>query len=125
MLTKTLVKQVSLVVALVVMFMAFSSSSAYATEHGDSASVEIASSVSVEDVSIIGYKAIASSICVGLAAAAGVIAMAWAIARASDAISRQPEAEGSIRGSTMLGMVFIETAIIYALIVAILIIFVL
>ena len=39
--------------------------------------------------------------------------------------ARQPEAEGKISSSLMLGLVFIETAIIYALIVAILINFVL
>ena len=39
--------------------------------------------------------------------------------------SRQPEAEGKIRTTLMLGLVFIETAIIYALLVVILIIFVL
>lgn len=38
---------------------------------------------------------------------------------------RQPEAEGKIRTTLMLGLVFIETAIIYALLVVILIIFVL
>ena len=42
----------------------------------------------------------------------------------SEAISRQPEAEGKIRSTFMLGLVFIETAIIYALLVVILIIFV-
>ena len=42
-----------------------------------------------------------------------------------DGISRQPEAEGKIRTTLMLGLVFVETAIIYALVVAILIIFVL
>lgn len=72
-----------------------------------------------------GDKAMAAAICVGLAAAAGAIAMGWAIAKSSEGISRQPEAEGKIRTSLMLGLVFIETAIIYALIVAILIIFVL
>ena len=40
-------------------------------------------------------------------------------------IARQPEAEGKIRTTLMLGLVFIETAIIYALLVVILIIFVL
>ena len=38
---------------------------------------------------------------------------------------RQPEAAGKINSAMMLGLVFIETAIIYALIIAILIIFVL
>ena len=70
-----------------------------------------------------GNKAIAAAVCVGLAAAA--IGMGSAIAKSSEGISRQPEAAGSIRTSLMLGLVFIETAIIYALIIAILIIFVL
>lgn len=72
-----------------------------------------------------GAKAIAAAICVGLAATAGALGMAMAISKTNDGISRQPEAAGSLRTSLMLGLVFIETAIIYALIVAILIIFVL
>lgn len=72
-----------------------------------------------------GTKALAAALCVGLAAAAGAVSMGWAIAKSAEGISRQPEAEGKIRTSLMLGLVFIETAIIYALIVAILIIFVL
>ncbi len=72
-----------------------------------------------------GNKAIAAAVCVGLAAAAAAIGMGIAIAKSSEGISRQPEAAGSIRTSLMLGLVFIETAIIYALIIAILIIFVL
>ena len=72
-----------------------------------------------------GSKALAAAICVGLAAAAGAIAMGIAIAKSSEGISRQPEASDKIRTGLMLGLVFIETAIIYALIVAILIIFVL
>ena len=43
----------------------------------------------------------------------------------SEGISRQPEASSKISSGLMLGLVFIETAIIYALIVAILVIFVL
>ena len=60
-----------------------------------------------------------------LAAAAGAIGMGWAIAKSAEAISRQPEAENKIRTTLMLGLVFVETAIIYALVIAILIIFVL
>ena len=55
----------------------------------------------------------------------GALAMGIAVARSSEAIARQPEATGQIRASMMMGLVFIETVIIYALIVAILIIFVL
>ena len=72
-----------------------------------------------------GSKALAAGICVGLAAAFGAIAMGIAIAKSNEAIARQPEATSNIRSGLMLGLVFIETAIIYALIVAILVIFVL
>lgn len=72
-----------------------------------------------------GDKAKGAAIAVGLAAAAGAIGMGIAIGKSAEGIARQPEAEGKIRTTLMLGLVFIETAIIYALIVAILIIFVL
>lgn len=72
-----------------------------------------------------GSKAMASGIAVGLAAAGGAIAMGLSAGKAVEGISRQPEAEGKIRTTLMLGLVFIETAIIYALLVVILIIFVL
>lgn len=72
-----------------------------------------------------GLIALAAAIAVGIAAAAGAIGMAIAIAKSNESIARQPEAKNDIRSGMMLGLVFIETAIIYALIIAILIIFVL
>ena len=85
----------------------------------------VVTEVETEATNETGTKAMAAALCVGLAATAGAVAMGWAIAKSSEGISRQPEAEGAIRTGLMLGLVFIETAIIYALIVAILIIFVL
>lgn len=81
---------------------------------------EVASENTVRD-----YKAIAAAAIIGLAAAAGAIAMALTITKTIDGIARQPEAASNIRSVMMLGLVFIETAIIYALIVAILVVFVL
>ena len=72
-----------------------------------------------------GSKSIAAAIAIGLAASGGAIAMGVAAAKAVEGIARQPEAESKIRTTFMLGLVFIETAIIYALLVVILIIFVL
>lgn len=72
-----------------------------------------------------GSKALSAAIAVGLAAALGALAMGIAIGKSNEAIARQPEAAGQIKSELMLGLVFIETAIIYALIVAILVIFVL
>ncbi|MCI8448772.1 MAG: ATP synthase F0 subunit C [Eubacterium sp.] len=77
-----------------------------------------------EEADPIGDKAKGAAIAVGLAAAAGAVGMGIAVGKSVEGIARQPEAEGKIRTTLMLGLVFIETAIIYALIVAILIIFV-
>ena len=70
-------------------------------------------------------KAYAAAIMIAAVASAGAVAMAISIKSGSNNIARQPEAAGNIRTNVMLGLVFIETAIIYALIVAILLIFVL
>lgn len=78
-----------------------------------------------DEVSSTKAKAFAAAICIGVVAAAGAIAMGISIKSSAESVARQPEAEGSIRTLMMLGLVFVETAIIYALIVAILIIFVL
>ena len=93
-----------------------------AADTGVTAPAEETNDAGVTDV---GMKAIGAAIAVGVAAAAGAIGMGIAIAKSNESIARQPEAKADIRSSMMLGLVFIETAIIYALIVAILLIFVL
>ena len=62
---------------------------------------------------------------IGIACLGGALAMGIAVGKSSEAMARQPEATSQIRTTMMMGLVFIETVIIYALIVAILIIFVL
>ena len=73
----------------------------------------------------LGLKAIAAGIAIGIAAAGGAVGMGMATGKSTESIARQPVAEGKVRTTLMLGLVFIETAIIYALLVVILIIFVL
>lgn len=70
-------------------------------------------------------KSFGSGIAIGVAAAGGALAMGIAVGKSAESMSRQPEASGEIRSAMMLGLVFIETAIIYALLAVILIIFVL
>ncbi len=82
---------------------------------------EPAAQTESDEGSTIGLKAIAA----GIAAAGGAVGMGLATAKSTESLARQPEAEGKIRTTLMLGLVFIETAIIYALLVVILIIFVL
>ena len=62
---------------------------------------------------------------IGVVCFGGALGMAHSVAKAANNMAEQPEAAGQIRTSMMMGLVFIETVIIYALIVAILIIFVL
>lgn len=88
------------------------------------ADTEPAAQTQAEDGTI-GSKAIAAGLAVGLAATAGAVSMGLATSKSAESIARQPESEGKIRTTLMLGLVFIETAIIYALLAAILIIFVL
>ena len=71
-----------------------------------------------------GAKALAGAIAI-LVAGAAAIGMGIAIAKALEGIARQPEADKKISKTLILGLVFLETCVIYALVVAILIIFVL
>ena len=95
-----------------------------AADTADTATADTADTATVDDGST-KSKAIAAAACVGLVAATGAVSMCIAISKSADGIARQPEAAENLRGSLMLGLVFIETVVIYALIVAILIVFVL
>lgn len=115
-----------LTIITVVLMMCVLTVSAYAAPVSeDTANTEKAAAETEKDDSNLSAKAIGAAIVVGMAAAAGAIGMAMAIGKSVEGISRQPEAESAIRTNLMLGLVFIETVIIYALIVAILLIFVL
>ena len=118
-------KAFALVLCLVLALTALFTVTAFAdTEPADGAAVTQTEETSA-DSSVSSAKAIASAIAIGVAAAGGAIGMGMAITKSAEGIARQPEAEGKIRTTMMLGLVFLETAIIYALLVVILIIFVL
>jgi F-type H+-transporting ATPase subunit c len=51
------------------------------------------------------------------------IAMGWAIARAMDALARQPEAERSIMRTLFIGLAMIESLAIYVLVVVLIVLF--
>lgn len=84
-----------------------------------------AADTAAADAQLVAGKSTGAGIAIGIAAGAGAVGMGLAVAKSAEGISRQPEAESKIRTTLMLGLVFIETAIIYALLVVILIIFVL
>ncbi|MCR5149951.1 MAG: ATP synthase F0 subunit C [Clostridiales bacterium] len=121
---KTIIRLLSVLAVAVILFSL--SAPVFAVDTPEENEVVATQQESAEkDSSSTKVKALAAAILVGLAASFGAVAMGLSISKGSESIARQPEASGNIRTNVMLGLVFIETAIIYALIVAILIIFVL
>lgn len=115
-------------VILMITFVTMMSVSAYAAESEPaqtSGAVVAVEETGANENDVLSSKAIAAAIVVAVVGATGAIGMAWAISKSAESMARQPEMASKINSAMMLGLVFIETAIIYALIVAILIIFVL
>lgn len=67
------------------------------------------------------WGVIGAAFLLGLAAAAGATAQGRATSAASEGISRNPGAAKDIRGSTLLGLVLIESLVLYALLICFLI----
>lgn len=123
-------KFTSVIISLILMLtlVAMMSVSVFAADPDSAQNDETATAVEDTEANngnVISTKAVAAAIVVAVVGATGTIGMAVAISKSTDSMARQPEIAGKINSTMMLGMVFIETAIIYALIVAILIIFVL
>ena len=69
-----------------------------------------------------GWIALAAGLGIGLAAFGGGIGQGRAAAAALDGIARNPGAAGQIRGPMILGLALIESLVIYALIIALLLV---
>ncbi|RPH38780.1 MAG: hypothetical protein EHM91_13355 [Planctomycetota bacterium] len=67
------------------------------------------------------WGVIGAAFLLGLAAAAGATAQGRATSAASEGISRNPGAAKDIRGATLLGLVLIESLVLYALLLCFLI----
>ena len=123
------VTKILAVLSIVLMFagVALLPMKAFAEEGGEVS--EEATVVSLEEggshLSTTAVKALAAALAIAIPAAVGALAMGIGVAKSVEGISRQPEASGKIQSLWMLGMVFVETVVIYALVVTILIVFVL
>jgi F-type H+-transporting ATPase subunit c len=69
-----------------------------------------------------GYIALAAGLGIGIAALGGGIGQGRAAAAALDGIARNPGAAGQIRGPMILGLALIESLVIYALIISLLLV---
>jgi F-type H+-transporting ATPase subunit c len=67
------------------------------------------------------WGVIGAAFLLGLAAAAGATAQGRATSAASEGMSRNPGAAKDIRGMTLLGLVLIESIVLYALLICFLI----
>ncbi len=85
---------------------------------------ETTSAVVYNDAFARGLAFIAAGICCGIAALGPALGQGYAAAKAVEAVGRQPEATKQIRSVMLLGQAMAETTGIYALLVAILLIFV-
>lgn len=65
-----------------------------------------------------GINILAAAIAIGLAAAGCGLAQGNAVSRACEGIARNPGATGNIRTSMIIGLAFIESLAIYALLIA-------
>ena len=116
-------KKIKTLIALFMLLTTFFALAVPVMAEGESAEAAVATEAAADNAT--GMKAVGAGIAIGIAAGLGALGMGLAVAKSNEGIARQPEAAGTIRGSMILGIVFIETAIIYALVVTILIIFVL
>ena len=73
---------------------------------------------------ILGCCALGAGICMGIGAVGPGIGEGHAVANACEAIGRQPEAKGAVTSTMIMGCAISETTGIYALVIAILLIFV-
>ena len=73
---------------------------------------------------ILGCCALGAGICMGIGAIGPGIGEGHAVANACEAIGRQPESKGAVTSTMIMGCAISETTGIYALVIAILLIFV-
>lgn len=69
------------------------------------------------------WEMVAASIALGIAASAGAIGQSRAISAACEGIARNPGAAAVIRTVMIIGLALIESLVIYALVVALILVF--
>ncbi len=72
---------------------------------------------------IIRWSIITGGFALGFAAAFGALAQARGLAAAAEGIARNPSAANEIRGALILGLVLIESLVIYVLLISLILFF--
>ncbi len=76
------------------------------------------------DIEIIRWSIIAAGFPLAFAAAFGALAQARGLSAAAEGIARNPSAANEIRGVLILGLVLIESLVIYVLLISLILFFV-
>jgi F-type H+-transporting ATPase subunit c len=104
-------KRSVMTIALVVLAGAFAPLYAQGTEAGAAAG------------DVARWSIITAGFALGIAAFGGALAQGRAIAASAEAIARNPSATGDIRGALILGLVLIESLVIYVLLISLILFF--
>jgi len=72
---------------------------------------------------IMALSALGAALGIGLGAIGSGVGIGIATGKAVEGLARQPEAEGKIRGMLILGIIFMETVVLYALFISIVLVF--
>jgi len=72
---------------------------------------------------ILGCCALGAGICMGIGAIGPGIGEGTAVSKACEAVGRQPESKGAVTSTMIMGCAISETTGIYALVIAVLLIF--
>jgi F-type H+-transporting ATPase subunit c len=75
-------------------------------------------------IEIARWSIITAGFALAIAAAFGALGQGKSIAAAVEGIARNPSAAGEIRGNLILGLVLIESLVIYVLLIALILFFV-
>ena len=88
------------------------------------AGIAMAAEGGAKDSMFLSYTVLAAGLAIGLGAIGSGIGMGSAIGGACEGTSRNPEAGGKILTTMLIGLAMIESLTIYALIIALLLLFV-
>lgn len=83
----------------------------------------VAMAASAVDPKVLSYTVLAAGLAIGLGAIGSGIGMGTAIGGACEGTSRNPEAGGRILTTMIIGLALIESLTIYALVVALILLF--
>ncbi len=73
---------------------------------------------------LIKWSIITAGFALAIAAAFGAISQSRGLAASAEAIARNPSASGDIRGAMILGLVLIESLVIYVLLISLILFFI-